>query len=60
MTGHVGYGKTPEFLPQGLQAPGRAGARRVAGSSAIDLLARLGFVARGIIYIIIGRPPSSG
>ena len=36
------------------------GARRVAGSSAIDLLARLGFVARGIIYIIIGRPPSSG
>jgi hypothetical protein len=39
---------------------GGRGARRVAGSSAIDLLARLGFVARGIIYIIIGRPPSSG
>ncbi len=30
------------------------GARRVAGSGAIDVLARLGFVARGIIYIVIG------
>ncbi len=30
------------------------GTRRVAGSDAIDLLARLGFVARGIIYIVIG------
>lgn len=26
----------------------------MAGSGAIDLLARLGFVARGIIYIVIG------
>ena len=33
---------------------GRWGARRVAGSGAIDALARFGLVARGIIYIIIG------
>ena len=30
------------------------GARRVAGSGAIDALARFGLVARGIIYIVIG------
>jgi hypothetical protein len=30
------------------------GTRQVAGSGAIDVLARLGFVARGIIYIVIG------
>jgi hypothetical protein len=33
---------------------GGRGTRRVGGSNAIDLLARLGFVARGIIYIVIG------
>jgi hypothetical protein len=30
------------------------GTRQVAGSGAIDVLARLGFVARGISYIVIG------
>ena len=33
---------------------GRWGTRRVAGSGAIDALARLGLVARGVIYIVIG------
>jgi len=33
---------------------GRSGTRRVAGSSGIDLLARFGLVARGIIYVVIG------
>ncbi len=33
---------------------GRYGTRRAAGSGPIDLLARFGLVARGIIYVIIG------
>ena len=33
---------------------GRYGTRRAGGSGAIDLLARFGLVARGIIYIVIG------
>lgn len=33
---------------------GSWGARRVAGAGAIDGLARAGFVARGVVYIVIG------
>jgi Domain of Unknown Function (DUF1206) len=33
---------------------GRYGTRRAGGAGAIDLLARFGLVARGIIYIVIG------
>src|ERR1700691_5095516 len=33
---------------------GSWGARRVAGSGAIEALARFGLVARGVIYIVIG------
>jgi uncharacterized membrane protein len=33
---------------------GRYGTRRTGGTGAIDLLARFGLVARGIIYIVIG------
>ncbi|MFI7277319.1 DUF1206 domain-containing protein [Streptomyces sp. NPDC049879] len=35
-------------------ARGRAGARRAANSSAMDVAARWGLVARGVIYMLIG------
>ncbi|MFJ8588795.1 DUF1206 domain-containing protein [Streptomyces sp. NPDC093595] len=34
--------------------PGRAAARRAAGSSAMDMAARWGLAARGVLYVLIG------
>lgn len=37
-----------------MSLPGRAGARRAANSSVVETGARWGFVARGVIYLLVG------
>ncbi|MFE9250515.1 DUF1206 domain-containing protein [Streptomyces sp. NPDC007088] len=42
------------MIPDSMTWRGRAKARRAANSSTVDAAARAGFVARGVIYVLIG------
>lgn len=48
------YGRSRTYRERRSGTRRRWGARRVAGAGAIDGLARAGFVARGVVYIVIG------